>query len=196
MMETLEAIDRSFVLWINGMHSPWADEFMWLVSGKITWIPLYALLLFLFARSYGWGKAAFFLIAVSVAVTLSDQISVHLFKNMFLRYRPSHHAELTNVLHFYKLSETEFYKGGMYGFVSSHAANFMVVCFMSILALRQNYRWITIPLIVIFLLVCYSRMYLGVHYASDLIGGSIIGALVAYLIHRFVVKKWIIPQKT
>lgn len=194
-METLEAIDRSIVLWINGMHSPWADKFMWIVSGKITWIPLYVLLLFLFARAYGWGKAGFFLISVTVAVTLSDQISVHLFKDMFLRYRPSHHAELTNVLHFYPISETDYYKGGMYGFVSSHAANFMVVCLMAVLALRKTYRWLSIPLIVIFLLVCYSRMYLGVHYASDLIGGALIGALIAYPMHRFVVTRWIIPEK-
>lgn len=196
MMETLEAIDRSLVLWINGMHSPWADEFMWAVSGKITWIPLYLLLLFLFARAYGWGKAAFFLIAVTVAVTISDQISVHLFKNMFLRYRPSHHAELTEVLHFYRINDTDVYKGGMYGFVSSHAANFMVVCLLSILALRRTYRWLTLPLVFIFLFVCYSRMYLGVHYASDLFVGALIGALVAYLMHRFVVARWIIPQHT
>jgi undecaprenyl-diphosphatase len=196
MMEALEAFDRALVLWINGMHSPWADEFMWIVSGKITWIPLYVILLFLFARAYGWGKAAFFLIAVTVAVTLSDQISVHLFKNVFLRYRPSHHAELTHVLHFYPLSDTDFYKGGMYGFVSSHAANFMVVCLMSILALRTTYRWIAWPLTIIFLLVCYSRMYLGVHYASDLLVGALVGGLVAYFIHRFVVMKWIIPSRT
>lgn len=193
-METLEAIDRSLVLWINSMNSPWADEFMWIVSGKITWIPLYFLLLFLFARSFGWGKAALFIVAVTIAITLSDQISVHLFKNMFLRYRPSHHSELTHVLHFYRLSETEFYKGGMYGFVSSHAANFMVVCLMSILALRKNYRWITVTLILIFLIVCYSRMYLGVHYFSDILGGALIGALVSILVHRFVVSRWIIPE--
>jgi len=194
-METLEALDRSLVLWINSMHAPVMDEIMWVVSGKITWIPLYAILLFLFARTYGWGKAAFFLISVAVAVTIADQVSVHLFKNLIMRYRPSHHSALTHRLHFYAM-EGGFYKGGMYGFVSSHATNFMVVCLMAILALRKHYKKIVIPLIVIYILVCYSRMYLGVHYASDLIAGGLLGALIAYPMHRFVVKPLLLKEST
>ncbi len=184
-METLEAIDRSIVLWVNGLHSPFLDEIMWIVSGKLTWIPLYALLLFLFARVHGWGKATFFLLFVVVAVTISDQVSVHLFKDMFMRYRPSHHSALTDELHFYDLGDGNPYKGGMYGFVSSHAANFMVVCLSGILALRTHYRWITVTLIFAWLLVCFSRIYLGVHYLSDVLVGGLLGALITWPLYRF-----------
>lgn len=194
-METLEALDRSIVLWINSMNAPVMDEVMWIISGKLTWIPLYITLLFLFARKYGWGKAALFLISVAVAVTIADQVSVHLFKNLIMRYRPSHHSELTNQLHFYAM-EGGLYKGGMYGFVSSHATNFMVVCLMAILALRKHYKRIVIPMIAIYVLVCYSRMYLGVHYLSDLIAGALLGALIAYLMHRFVVKPLLLKERT
>ena len=185
-MESIEAIDRAIVLWINGLHTAWLDQFMWIISGKLTWIPLYLLLLFLFARSFGWGKAAIFLIIAVIGVTISDQLSVHLFKDVFERYRPSHHSELTNVLHFYDLGNGNFYKGGMYGFVSSHASNFMVVCLFGFLTLRKNYKWIGPVLIISYVLVIFSRIYLGVHYLSDVIVGGLLGAIIAYLLYKLV----------
>lgn len=195
-METLEALDRSIVLWINGLNTPFLDEFMWMVSGKLTWIPLYLLLLFLFARKYGRMKALWFLLLVVVGVTLSDQISVHLFKDMFLRYRPSHHAELTGKLHFHDLGGGNPYKGGMYGFVSSHAANFMVVCLMSLLALRKSYKWVVPVLVISYTLVCFSRIYLGVHYLSDVLVGGLVGAVIALLMHRFGVRRLLKTENT
>lgn len=196
MMESIEAIDRAIVLWVNGLNSSWLDQFMWVVSGKLTWIPLYLLLLFLFARSYGWGKAAIFLIIVVIGVTISDQLSVHLFKDVFERYRPSHHSELTDLLHFYDLGNGNFYKGGMYGFVSSHASNFMVVCLFGILTLRNHYRWIVPLLIISYLLVIYSRIYLGVHYLSDVLAGGVLGATIAFLLYKLVLVRIINLQKS
>lgn len=188
-MESIEAIDRAIVLWFNQWHSPGLDEFMWIVSGKLTWIPLYLLLLYLFARIHGWGKAAIFLLVVVVGVTISDQVSVHLFKDVFLRYRPSHHAELTQKLHFYDLGNGNPYKGGMYGFVSSHASNFMVVCMFGILALRRNYKWIIPILVLSYVLVIVSRIYLGVHYLTDVLAGALLGGIIAYVLFRFVLSK-------
>ena len=134
MIEQLEGIDRSLVLAINSIHSSWLDEFMWLVSGKLIWFPFYLLLLFLFFKKSNIRLTFIFLLCAIAVVALADQLSVHLFKNVFERYRPSHHALLTDKLHFYQLQDGNFYKGGMFGFVSSHAANFFGICSFAFLA--------------------------------------------------------------
>jgi undecaprenyl-diphosphatase len=187
-MEWIESIDRSIVLWVNGWHSPMLDKFMWIISAKLTWVPLYVLILILFIRSYNWKKGIVFLLAVIICVTLTDQISVHLFKDLFQRYRPSHHSLLTDRLHFYSLGNGNFYKGGMYGFVSSHAANFAGVCFFAMIQLRKSYSWLSYLLILILLLVCFSRIYLGVHYLSDVTVGVALGGLIALIVNRFIFK--------
>ncbi len=182
MIEWLEAIDRSIVLSVNSLHSPWLDELMWFISGKLVWIPFYLFLLYLAFKTYGFRKALVFLLFVIISVALADLISVHLIKNVVERYRPSHHALLTEKLHFYEQKPGEFYKGGQFGFVSSHAANFFALATFVGLSLRRKYRWIFPLMIFVAVIVCFSRLYLGVHYLSDLIGGATIGILVSYAV--------------
>lgn len=186
MIDSIEAIDRSIVLAVNSWNAPWLDHVMWVISAKATWVPFYFLLLFLFAKRYGWGRASIFLLVAIMCVALADQLSVHAFKNVFERYRPSHHALLTDKLHFYQIDDVNFYKGGMFGFVSSHAANFFAVCVFAFLSLKQSYKRVGWLVFSIAFIVCYSRMYLGVHYLSDLIGGAILGSLISILLYRFV----------
>lgn len=188
MMEWIESIDRSIVLWVNGWHTPWLDYVMWIISAKLTWVPLYVLLLILYIRSYDWKKGVIFLLAAILCVALTDQISVHLFKEMFQRYRPSHHSLLTNKLHFYDLGNGDLYKGGMYGFISSHAANFAGICFFAMIQLKKHYSWLTYMLISVVTIVCFSRIYLGVHYLSDIIVGVVIGGLIAIIVNRLMYK--------
>lgn len=186
MIEWLESVDRSIVLLVNSWSTPFLDEFFWLVSAKLTWIPFYIFLLFLFKRKNDWRNTGFFILLGIVAVGLSDFTSSQIIKDSVMRYRPSHHGLLTDKLHFYQFADGEFYKGGQYGFVSSHAANFFAVCTFAWLVLRSWYSkigWLTFGIAV---LVSFSRLYLGVHYVSDLIGGALLGATFAFLIYRFV----------
>jgi len=185
MIEWLEAIDREIVLSVNGCHAAWLDEVMWFISGKLQWIPFYVFLAYLFYRKSNAKFTAYFVLIAIAAVGLSDFTASQIIKDSVQRYRPSHHALLTERLHFYQLSDGEFYKGGQYGFVSSHAANFFAICTFAFLALRQWYSkaWLLLGVAV---LVSFSRLYLGVHYLSDLIGGAIIGSGFAWLLHHFV----------
>lgn len=184
MIEYLEEIDRAIVVAVNSWNSPFLDELMWWVSAKITWIPLYLFLLYLGFRHFDKITFVKFIIFVIAAVAITDLISVHLFKNVFLRYRPSHHLQLMDRLHFYETKPGEFYTGGTYGFVSSHAANFFAIATSVILAFRGNYPYLRWLLPLVGVLVCFSRIYLGVHYLSDVLAGATVGAFVAWGLYR------------
>jgi undecaprenyl-diphosphatase len=184
MIEHLKNIDSGILLLINSFHAPWADELMWVISSREVWIPLYLILIILAFRKLGLKKTVLFVIIVIASTGLSDLISVNLIKYTVERFRPSHHGELANLLHFYEESPGDFYRGGKYGFVSSHASNFFALAFSVSLCLKKYYSWMFPFMLSIAGLVCYSRMYLGVHYPSDILGGAVLGSLIAFLMWK------------
>lgn len=185
MIEWLESIDRDIVLFINGLHQPFLDELMWFISGKIVWIPFYLFLIYLFYRKSSLRAVGIFVLVAIAAVGLADFISSQIIKDTVMRYRPSHNALLTHKLHFYTMATGEHYKGGEFGFVSSHAANFFAICTFTFLCLKEWYprSWWLLGVAV---LVSFSRLYLGVHYVTDLFFGGLLGATIAWLLYRFV----------
>lgn len=190
MIEKLNELDTSLFLWLNSFNSPFWDKVMWVVSGKIEWVPLYAILLAIVIYKYRW-KSIWIVLAIALLITLADQISTEVFKKGIERLRPSHNEEIRDIVHVVKDYSGNYYRGGFYGFVSSHAANsFAVATFFTLLFKR---RWFTYSIFFWASLVSYSRIYLGVHYPGDIIGGAILGAVIAllvYLLLNFGIKKY------
>ena len=186
LMNKLESIDRAIVLFVNGLHTPLLDEIMWFLSGRFSLIPLYLLLLILLKSQNSWRNTFIILSGLTFSILLADQISVHLFKNGFERYRPSHNEDLKHLLHFYEVKPGEYYQGGKYGFVSSHAANFFALIAFIFPFYKEKKNWILAGLILVGILIAISRIYLGVHYFSDVLVGAILGILVGFSIRSLV----------
>ncbi len=174
MIEIILELDTRLFLFLNGLHSPFWDTLMWWFSEKEFWYPLYGLLIIAMAWKYRWN-AIFTLVFIALTITLADQISVKVFKEGFERLRPSHNPELEGMIH-----HINNYQGGLYGFVSSHAANtFGLAAFTSLLFRK---RWFTWFIFIWAAVVSYSRIYLGVHYPLDIIGGALLGMILGYLV--------------
>ena len=199
MLEKLIHIDTEILLAINGWHALWADQVMWIVSEKTTWIPLYLLLIGLLVWRYRqtannttkWLKkvpvCVVMIIAIAAAVGLSDFIASGILKGLVARPRPTRVPELEGVLHL-----VNGYKSGQYGFVSSHAANTMACGLLFSLIWRKKIA--TVGLMLWVAVNCYSRMYLGVHYPSDILGGLIVGALMAVVAYQVLLKLGVLSR--
>lgn len=189
MIEWLEALDRQIIFTVNSWNSPFMDELMWMISKIPTWIPLYLLLIFLVYRKTDLRKMLIFIGCIIVLIAITDQVSSSFFKPFFARWRPSHNLLIPvewGELHHYEFKPGEFYKGGQFTFISGHSSNSFAIATFFILVLRSYFKYITVLLLFWASLVAYSRMYLGVHYLSDIAVGGMVGALIGYLIYKFL----------
>jgi len=176
MIEKLIDFDVQLFLFLNGLRNPFFDFVFWWATQPVVWIPVYIILFYLAIKVYRW-QAIFVVLFTIISITLTDQISVHLFKDVFMRLRPCHNPEIQMQVHI-----MNGYCGGDYGFVSSHATNYFgIATFLSVIFFRKIRFFI--PFVLLWAaLISYSRIYLGVHYPADVFCGALLGTLIGMLL--------------
>jgi undecaprenyl-diphosphatase len=187
MFDVLYKIDITLLLFINGNNSSCLDAIMWFASGRFTWIPLYLVIIGFLIYKYRW-RSIIILLLIGILILISDKVASGFFKPFFHRLRPSHEPSLTNLLHF--VNE---YKGGNYGFISSHACNVFSLAFFIKFILKKEYYYLILIIFSWAALVSYSRVYLGVHYPSDVLLPIFISMIVAYFISKlyFIIEQYL-----
>ncbi|MEM6631774.1 MAG: phosphatase PAP2 family protein [Bacteroidota bacterium] len=169
MIETLQQIDYYMLDLLNFDGPPFLDTLMYGISEKVFWVPFYLLLLIWVGTQYRWQHAGMLLVLAVIAVALSDQTASGFFKPWIQRYRPCR-SEADLPFQIYLVHNK---CGGAYGFISSHAANFFAMA--TVIAGFLNRPKIRAIAYLSAVLVSYSRIYLGVHFPGDVLGGAIIG---------------------
>lgn len=169
----------------------WLDALMTAISGVAMWVPLYLLIIYMVWRRYSWRGVVALLLAVGLAMGASDMIAgifkhsgplKHLWPEFPVRLRPMFTEALEDV-------SVISYGHGRYGTVSAHAATIVSLALLSSMVVQR--RWFTALMVVVALLVCYSRIYLACHFPQDILLGTVVGivaGLVGVWLFRLVVQ--------
>ena len=174
LLKNILEIDKELFLYLNSFHSDFWDTIMLMVTRKETWVPFFAIIIFFVVRNSP-KNALLVLLFLTILIVVTDQFSVIL-KESIQRLRPVHDPEIGPLVH------NVLRKGGLHGFVSSHAANsFAIFAFTSRFFKNRLYSGLILFWAVIF---SYSRIYSGVHYPLDILGGAILGLIVGEALFR------------
>lgn len=180
MLEILDNVDASLLLFLNGANNEFFDELFWLITGKFAWIPMICVLLFCTFRK-DWKTGVLVVVGIALTITLCDQVSSGIIKDAVCRLRPTRDPEIGSLVHV-----VNGYRGGQYGFVSSHAANsFGVAMFLAMMFRNRAFSWIIMLWAAV---LSYSRIYLGVHYPGDIVCGGLLGVALGAVVYCIYIR--------
>lgn len=188
-MEQLLQLDYSLFEWIHhGWQHPWLDAIMPHWREKTTWIPMYAILLALLLFRYKLA-GLYYLLALVLVVGIADYTSSEIVKKSVKRPRPCREAALSQP------TRDVLACGGGYSFTSSHATNHFAVALFLFLGWGRRWkrwRWL---LLLWAASIALGQVYVGVHYPSDIVGGALLGSLIAWIVYKIYCRRqWRIPE--
>ncbi|HEY9542934.1 phosphatase PAP2 family protein [Prevotella sp.] len=177
LIQEMMRLDCQLLLAVNGLHAPYWDSVMYLVSDKYIWVPMYAMFLAVLLKNFSYKVVLTVLVTIGLIILFTDAFTSQIVRPMVARLRPSNlENPICGMVHI-----VDGVRGGRYGFPSAHAGNSFGFAFFICYLFRRN--WLSVFMVAWALIVCYSRMYLGVHYFGDLFAGmlfALCGSTIAY----------------
>ncbi|WP_290696476.1 phosphatase PAP2 family protein [Lacinutrix sp.] len=177
MLDQLIEYDKELFLFLNNLGTETWDNLWLVITNKFSFIPLYAILLFLIFKKLGLKGLLLMLLVIVLMVTFTDQIT-NVFKRGFERFRPCGQEGVMEYTRFIAV------RCGKYGFFSGHSSNTMAAAIFAGLLLKPYYKNLIFILVFWSVVVAYSRIYVGVHYPLDIVCGMLFGAFSGFIFYK------------
>ncbi|MCB4800188.1 phosphatase PAP2 family protein [Neotamlana laminarinivorans] len=179
MIEQLIEQDEALFLFLNNLGSPEWDTLWLIITNKLSFIPLYAVLMFLFYKKFGLKALLIFIVVTALMIAFTDQIT-NVFKRFYARSRP---CRTEGVMEYMRMVASYC---GKYGFFSGHSSNTMAGAIFIGLILRPHYKKLIYFMVLWSITVAYSRIYVGVHYPLDILCGMTFGVISGLIFYKFM----------
>jgi undecaprenyl-diphosphatase len=165
----------------HNYHSEISDIIIPLLRNTYTWIPYFVVITYIIFKQYEKSSFVIVVIIFILGIVMSDQISAHVLKPFFGRPRPC------QILDIQPLVDC----GTGYSFPSAHASNYFTLAFLIQFFLSgYKFKFIAITIAVV---VGSAQIYVGVHFPTDIIGGFILGLIIASIVY-LVSNKYIVHK--
>ncbi|MEZ4852759.1 phosphatase PAP2 family protein [Flavobacterium sp.] len=174
-MEQLLTLDKELFIFLNGLGSEAFDGFWKIITKQLYWSPFFIAVFHLLQRKVGWKNLGIIILFLAVLITFTDQ-ATNFFKNHFQRFRPCNDPEIKDFIRIVMQRNS-------YSFFSGHAANSMASTVFIVLIMRKYYKF-TGLLFFFPLVFAYSRIYLGLHFPSDILTGYVFGTFSGTLFYK------------
>ena len=184
-LQGLIETDRLATLSVNGSESLFWDGVANIYTSVIVWIPLALFAILLLIRNITPKRLLLVLLLVGVTVLLCDQLSSSVLKPLFHRLRPTRDPYILDMV-----DTVRGYRGGLYGFISSHAANSFGLAVLFMWLVKD--KWFSLSVLIWAILNSLIRTYMGVHFVGDIVAGAIAGCLIGsfvYWIFHLITRK-------
>ena len=179
MLEKIIDFDKEAIVFLNNLGSETYDGLWLIITKQLNWTPFFLFIFYLLQKKIGWKKFGYYILFTAVLILICDQ-TVNLFKHGFERLRPVNDTEINGLLRIVKTSKS-------FSFFSGHATNSMASTVFMFMILRKYYNH-SYLLFLFPLIFAYSRIYLGLHFPTDILTGYVFGATMGFVCYKLYEK--------
>ena len=185
MLEKILQFDKELLIFLNGLGSPTFDDLWLIITKQLNWAPLFLLVFYLMQKKLGWKNFGYYILFTALLILVCDQ-TANLFKHTFERLRPCNDESINHLIRVVKTSPS-------YSFFSGHATNSMATAVFTFMILKKFYKHAYL-LFLFPLIFAYSRIYLGLHFPSDIVTGYAFGATFGFICYKLY-RKYILRTR-